>query len=414
MLAETDEFELPAPTDNDERPAHRGEYEPDPLADPEQEKRRINREKDSAMAEILKRYKDHPVVHERISTCYGSLEYGGAKKSKHRDGFQEFGYSRRLRDEELPVIFSQVQTGLSEYMEQGNPDEAKLIDAASAYHAAYLCNIPLVVYMAKRLRFRNMSGSAMSLSDCIQDGNIALGKAIVRYNPNEGAAFNTYATYWIRNGIQRGISDRGRTIRLPLHLHEEWAALQSASVRLSRINGGAPPSLEALSEDSGMSSDKIKELQILGAYCLQPLDEPITNETSSSLEEELEEEYIDCPTDENEADLANGRLDAVASVGRIFSPHTSINPKGRVVLALRYNVSPEYIPDGDETIRLRNLGHVTIKDLLDFAPVSHRGYADGLSLDEVSAFLGLTRERIRQIEMSALKTAKGHVHHPHR
>jgi RNA polymerase primary sigma factor len=213
-------------------------------------------------------------------------------------------------------------------------------------------NLRLVVSVAKRYR-----RSGIPFLDLIQDGNIGLIKAVDRFQYRRGFKFSTYATWWIRQSITRGIADRGRTIRLPVHLVETLTRLTRTRRALAERLGREPTPAE-LAPHVRMPAARIRELLDTPGRVLS-LQTPVGADDGTELGEFLEDTQI-APAD---TDVV--RRDLAAQVERALA---LLTPREREVLRLRFGIGGE---------REHTLG-------------------------EVGARFAVTRERIRQIETAAL------------
>lgn len=213
-------------------------------------------------------------------------------------------------------------------------------------------NLRLVVAIAKRYR-----GRGLAFADLIQEGNRGLMRAVDKYEHRMGFKFGTYATWWIRQGIQRSLADHARTVRVPCHQVGTLAAIQRVSNELA-LEHGREPTVEEIAASLGVSAEETRSLKAVSKQPIS-LHEPMGGEGERALGE-----FLNDPSEDNPG-LA---VDQTLLRERISEVLRSLTPREREVIELRFG--------------LRD-GHPK-------------------TLDEVAKTYGITRERIRQIEARGL------------
>ena len=204
---------------------------------------------------------------------------------------------------------------------------------------------------------RNYTKAGVPLLDLIQEGNLGLIRAVEKFDYRMGFKLSTYATWWIRQSITRALADQGRTIRLPVHVAEQVRrVMRSRRALAQKMN--RDPTVEELAKESGFTEKRVQEL-------IDLVEDPVSLETPVGDGESLYGDLIE--------DLQTERPDVTTATNlrkvELQEALARLNPRMRHVLALRFGLHDQ----------------------------------DPKTLEEVGAGLGITRERVRQLESRALR-----------
>ena len=250
--------------------------------------------------------------------------------------------AQRLNAERPPVI-GPDRHRLHDEIRLGEEARAQLINS----------NLRLVVSIARRYQ-----GHGLSLLDLIQEGTLGLMRAVDKFEPHRGLKFSTYATYWIRQSVGRAIADHGRTVRLPVHLGERLSRLARTRQQLTQVLDREPTSEEVAAE-LGLTIEQVSRAE-QAALTPASLDEPQTDDGSGTLAETIADPFQATPLEQVTHQLMRADLEAVMNY---------LGNRERDILRLRYGL------DGEQP----------------------------MTLEQIGKRLGLTRERVRQLENEALR-----------
>lgn len=214
-------------------------------------------------------------------------------------------------------------------------------------------NLRLVVKIARDYEYYGMP-----LLDLINEGNIGLMKGVDRFDPNKGAKFSTYGAWWIKQSIKRALANQSKTIRLPVHVVDKVAHIRRTGLKLHEILGREPDDDE-IAEELGTSPERVRQYRA-AAVTPMSLDSPVGEDETRRVGDVVEDERAETPYEE---------LESKASGALVHQMLRRLHPREAAILSLRFNLEGDH----EET------------------------------LEEIGKRFSVTRERIRQIQQSALK-----------
>ena len=242
-----------------------------------------------------------------------------------------------------PLLTAADEVRLSKRVERGDPvAKRQMIES----------NLRLVVSVAKPYR-----GLGVPFLDLIQEGAIGLNRAVEKFDWRRGYKFSTYATWWIRQAVQRAVTRQARTIRVPVHVVERQHRLLRAASDLEAALGREPTRRE-LADATGLTQRQIDET----VQATQPpvsLNQPVGTDAEDELCDLVPDEWADDPLEETEA---------VETRARVLEALEGLPERERVVLEERFGL-----------------------------------HGDTRTLEDIAADFGVTRERVRQLEKQGLR-----------
>lgn len=255
-------------------------------------------------------------------------------------------YLKEIRN--IPLLTAKEEITLSKRIKKGDEYARKQMIRA---------NLRLVINIAKR--YMHLGTPFL---DLIEEGNLGLMKAVDKFNPQKGFRFSTYAAWWVRQGITRSIFDQGKTIRMPVYMNELIAKWKKTSEQLSQKLKRIPID-EEIAKKMKISKNKMKQINFWLSTKTSSLDAPLSAEEDGQVSDLVEDETAVAP---------DAEIEHMFDKERIKSLLGAMTNRERMVLDMRFGLD-----DG----KVYTLAGVANK-------------------------LGLSRERVRQIEEEALKKLK--------
>ena len=244
----------------------------------------------------------------------------------------------------VPLLNAEKEIELGKRIQSGDKE---------AFNELVSANLRLVVSVAKKY-----VGRGLDFLDLIEEGNLGVIRAAEKFDPDMGYKFSTYATWWIKQAINRAIGDQSRTIRIPIHMHDSINRYNAACEKLYRSLGRIPTD-EEVARDMDVSLEKIENIRS-AEYNLVSLESPIAADKETTLKDFVKDETFVTP-EMNIEQISDSEV-----VSKLLEGCTD---REKMIIFLRFGLN------GDE----------------------------GQTLESIGKSLGITRERVRQVEAKLLK-----------
>ena len=225
------------------------------------------------------------------------------------------------------------------------------------------CNLKLVVSIAKKYH-----NNHLELMDLISYGNMGLMQAVDKFDPELGYRFTTCATPWIKQAITKAIIDSGKSIRVPAHIYQLLAKYRKAVEELTK-EGKGQPTQEQIAVYMGVSNDKIRELEEW-RHDTVSLSTPLGDDSEDTLEDLQADNYSETPMKYVERKAQEEMIQALIA---------TLKPRTQTIIKMRFGLGNDNDPEE---------------------------FKKEHTLEEIGAYLGITRERVRQIEKQTLAELK--------
>ena len=255
-------------------------------------------------------------------------------------------YLKEIKD--IPLLTAQEEVDLARLIQKGDKKARENMIKA---------NLRLVISIAKR--YTNLG---IALSDLIEEGNIGLMRGVDKFDPEKGFRFSTYAAWWIKQGISRAIIDQGKMIRVPVYLNEEIMKYRKAVEQLTQLLRRRPSAAE-IAKRLKVTVEKVRELD--GAITkMSSLDAPLGEDGEGQMKDIIEDESMAAPDADVEIFLNKERARSMLE---------SLDERERTIISMRFGLE---------------------------------GKEEQSTLSQIAAKLGISRERVRQIEELTIQKLK--------